>query len=145
MVDIEKINSRYEPTNPIGQFSRTAGRFANDFLELSELQAQLAKLELEAVLKSSVTSIVITVVGSCLLLASLPVFLFGIAGALVWACAIEPWVAQVIVGGIVGLMSIAMVVSATKGLLRQNNAFSRSLAELKQNIDWVKRMVRSIS
>jgi len=143
MVDVKKMNGEYRPTNPIGQFSKTASRFANDLLELSELQAKLAKSDLEEVLRKSTSSILVAIIGTSLSLASLPVMLFGLASALAWYLEIETWVTQMVIGGGVALLSIVMVALATRGLLRLKNAFQRSAGELKKNMDWVKTVIRN--
>jgi len=145
MVNVEKMNGRYEPTNPIGQFSKTASRFVNDLLELSELQAKLAKSDFQEVLQRSISSILGAIIGMSLLLASLPVLLFGLASALAWYYEIEPWITQVVVGGGVAILSIAIVVLAIRGLLRLKNAFQRSTNELTKNMDWAKSVVRNLS
>ena len=145
MVNVEKMNGKYEATNPIGQFSKTASRFANDLLELSELQAKLAKSDLVEVVNRSFGSIVTAIVGTSLLLASLPVLLFGLASALAWFCEIEPWIAQVVIGGSVAMLSIAMVAIAIRGQLRLKNAFQRSANELAKNMDWAKSVIRNLT
>ena len=145
MVDLEKINAKHIPKNPIGQFSKTAGRFAIEVIELSELQASLARNDIEEVVNKSAGSIAGAVVGSSLLLASLPVMLLGFASATAWYFEIELWTAQMLVGGIVAILGILIVAIAARGLLRLKNAFERSISEFKKNTEWVKRVIQSIS
>lgn len=143
MVDIEKIDKKYESKNPIGEFSKTASRFANDLVELSELQVKLAKSDLEEVLHRSIGSLVVAVIGTTLLLASLPVLLFGLASSLAWYCEIDPWITQVAIGGGVATLSLVTVILASRRLLRQQKTFQRSGSELKKNMEWVKSIIRS--
>lgn len=145
MVDVEKMSGKYEPTSPIGQFSRTAGRFAGDLLELTELQAKLAKADAKEVLASSAGSVICAIIGCCLLLASIPVLLFGLASAVSWCFGIDVWIAQLSIGAGVALLSILLIALATRRLLRLNNAFQRSVKELKENFDWIKKVFRGMS
>jgi len=143
MVDLEKMNGKYVPFNPMGQLSKTASRFANDLLELSELQARLAKADVEEILNRSIGSIVGIAVGTSLLLASLPVMLFGLASAIAWYYEIEPWAAQIILGAVLAMISILTITIWTRRLLRLKTAFQRSGSELKKNMEWVKSIIRS--
>ena len=81
MVDLEKINGKYEHAGPLGQFTETAGKFACDLLELSELQAKLFKADARAVLRQSIGAIAIALIGCTCLLGCIPVVVFGLASA----------------------------------------------------------------
>jgi hypothetical protein len=145
MVDLEKINGKYEHTSPVSQFTETAGRFACDLLELTELQAKLFKSDAHAVLRQSLASIVIVILGCSFLLGSIPVVVFGLASAVAYYGQTEEWIAQLSVGGGLALLSSILIAWSLKTLSKSTDQFRRSTTEFSKNIEWTKDVIRGAS
>lgn len=145
MVDIEKINRKYEHAGPVGQFTETAGRFACDLMELTELQARLFKADAHAVLRQSLGAIAISMIGCSFLLGSIPVVVFGLASAVAFYWQIDEWKAQLAVGGGLALISIMFIALSIKTLAKSSIQFQRSQAEFSKNIEWTKDVIRGVS
>jgi len=71
--------------------------------------------------------------------------LFGIATLIAWYFEMEEWIVQVMIGGVVAMLSILVVVLSIRSLLQLKDAFRRSLGELKRNAEWVKDVIRGKS
>ena len=145
MVDLKKVNGKYEHAGPVSQFTETAGRFACDLLELTELQAKLFKSDAHAVLKQSLASIAIAILGCSLLLGSIPVMVFGLASAVAYYGQMEDWIAQAAVGGGLALLSLIFIGWSLKTLAKTSIQFQRSTAEFSKNIEWTKDVIRGVS
>lgn len=145
MVDIEKINQKYEHVGPVTQFTETAGRFACDLLELSELQVRLFKADARSVFSQSLGAIALAVIGSSLLLGSIPVVVFGLASAAASYWQIDDWIAQLAVGGGLALLSLAFIVGSFRILSKSTMQFRRSTAEFSKNMEWTKDVIRNVS
>lgn len=145
MVDLEKINGKYEHAGPVSQFTETAGKFACDLLELSELQAKLFKADARAVFKHSIGAIAMALIGCTCLLGCMPVVVFGLASAVTYFFQIDDWVAQLIVGGSLALLSFSCVAVAYKNLSRTSVQFKRSTQEFSKNLEWTKDVIRGVS
>jgi len=145
MVDIEKMNGKYEHAGPVTQFTETAGRFACDLLELTELQARLFKADAQSVFKESLSAIAIALVGCSLLLGTIPVVVFGLASLTSSYWQIDEWVAQLAVGGGLTLVSLAFIAGSFRTLSQSAKRFQRSTAEFSKNIEWTKDVIRAVS
>lgn len=145
MVDLEKLNGKYEHASPVSQFTETAGRFACDLLELTELQAKLFKADAHAVFKESLGSIGIAILGCSILLGSIPLVVFGLASAVAFYWQVDGWKAQLTVGGGLALLSFISISWSLKTLSKASIKFQRSTAEFSKNIEWTKEVIRSVS
>lgn len=145
MVDMEKINQKYRHADPVTQFTETAGRFACDLMELTELQARLFKADARSVLSKSLGAVALGVVGCSLLLGSIPVVVFGLASAAAFYWQIDEWAAQLAVGGGLALLSLILIVVSFRILSKSTMQFNRSTAEFSKNMEWTKDVIRSVS
>lgn len=145
MVDIEKINGKYEHASPVSQFTETAGRFACDLLELTELQAKLFKADAKTVFSQSLVAIVAAMVSCSLLLGSITVVVFGLASAITYYWHLDEWIAQLAVGGGLALLSLMFIAWSFKTLTKSSIQFQRSTAEFAKNIEWTKDVIRGVS
>ena len=145
MVDLKKINGKYEHAGPVSQFTETAGRFACDLLELTELQAKLFKADAQSVLKQSLGAIAMAMVGCSILLGSIAVAVFGLASAVAFFGQMDEWIAQLAVGGGLALLSLMSVVWSFKTLAKSSIQFQRSTAEFSKNMEWTKTVIRGVS
>lgn len=145
MVDLEKMNGKYEHAGPVGQFTETAGRFACDLLELTELQARLFKADAHSVLKQSLGALATAMIGCSFLLGSIPVVVFGLASCVAFYLNIDEWIAQLAVGGGLVLISLVFIALSFKTLAKSSLQFQRSTAEFSKNIEWTKDVIRGVS
>lgn len=145
MVDLEKINGKYEHAGPVSQFAVTAGRFACDVLELTELQAKLFKADAQSVLKQSLGAIFMAMVGCSFLLGSIVLVVFGLASAVAFYCQIEGWIAQLAVGGGFALLGLMFIAWSLTTFSKSSIQFQRSTAEFSKNIEWTKDVIRGVS
>ena len=145
MVDIEKLNGKYQHASPVGQFQTTAGRFACDLLELAELQAKLLKADAKSALSQSIGAATTVAIGSIFLVGCVPVVVFGLASAVAYYCGIEAWVAQLAVSGCLAFLSILCIAIALKALSKTDRQFKRSAEEFSKNIEWTKDVFHGVS
>jgi hypothetical protein len=118
---------------------------AHDVIELSELQAQLFVHDVKSTVQKTRTSLVLGVVGACVLLGSVPVLLFALAELLVeqfdWARS-----AGFAVAAVVGIAASAAFLAASWNRLSVGlNSMQRSRDEFNRNIAWIKSSLRSQS
>ena len=145
MVDVEKVNGKYQHAGPVGQFQTTAGKFASDLLELAELQGKLLKADAKLALTKSLGAATTVVIGCSCLLGCIPVVVFGLASAVAYYCEIDAWVAQLAVGGGLAILSVLCVVIALKTLSKASRQFKRSTEEFSKNIEWTKDVFHGVS
>jgi len=118
---------------------------AHDVIELGELQAQLLVHDVKSTTQKTRTSMLLGVVGACVLLGSVPVLLFALAELFVerfgWARS-----ASFAVAAVVGIVASAGVLAAAWNRLSVGlSSMQRSRDELSRNIAWIKSSLRSQS
>jgi hypothetical protein len=131
--------TRAEQPNVATSFSE----LTHDAIELAELQAQLLALDLKETSESTKVSLTLGVVGSCLLLGSLPVALIALAELLIeqldWSRATGYGAAT-----LVGLLVSAGLLATAWARFRSGLVtMKRSREELSRNIAWIKTSLRS--
>jgi hypothetical protein len=115
---------------------------AHDVIELSELQARLAALDVAAAWQRMQSGAVLAIVGACALLGCIPVLLLTAAEALVefagWSRTLSLSLA-----GVSGLVLAGIVLAiAWRKLKTLLSTFDRSREELSRNVAWVKSSLR---
>ena len=144
MVDIKtkQVNGQSQGS-PVRGFFGQAAEVAGDFIELTELQVQLAKADATQSLRKAVRPVAVIAVGGVVLLSSLPVLLFAIAGFVANFSGFSSELAQLIVS--LSAVAVATIASAVAvGYLRSAlQPFSRSADEFKHNVIWLKTIFRS--
>jgi len=115
----------------------------HDVIELAELQAQLFAVDVKRTTTNAKSSFVMTIIGVCVLLGSIPVGLIALAELLHeqldWSRAAGYGVAT-----LVGLLVSGAVLAV--GYVQLRNGFSaleRSREELNRNIAWIKSSLRN--
>ena len=116
---------------------------AHDVIELGELQSQLFVHDVKSTVQKTRTSLLLGVVGGCVLLASLPVLLFALAEFMIelfgWSRS-----AGFAVASVVGIAASAGFLAAAWDRLSAGlNSMQRSRDELNRNIAWIKSSLRS--
>lgn len=133
-------NGRYSAKPP--NVAASVSELTNDVIELTELQTQLFVLDLKKSAQKARTCLILSVVGICFLLGSIPVALFALAELLVaqlaWSRA-----AGFGVAALVGLLLSAIVVGVAWGYIKDGLvSLDRSREELNRNIAWLKSTLR---
>ena len=116
---------------------------AHDVIELSELQAQLFVHDVKSTGQKTRTSLVLGVVGACVLLGSVPVLLFALAELFVeqfgWTRS-----AGFAVSAVIGIAASAGFLAAAWNRLSVGlKSMQRSRDEFNRNIAWIKSSLRS--
>jgi len=115
----------------------------HDAIELAELQAQLFALDVKSSSRKARTSLVLAVVGLCILLGTIPVALIALAELLNEVIG-WPTAAGYGVATLVGLLISAGILLAAWASIRQGIVtMQRSRDELTKNIAWLKSSLRS--
>lgn len=145
MDDFEKMNQQYRHASPVGQFRTSAGKFGCDLLELAELQGKLFKADARSAVEHSVGATIFVLLGCLSLLGCMPVLVFGTASAIAYCFEIEAWLSQLAVGGILSLLSVAVITLSLRKLSKSGNQFKRSTEEFAKNIVWAKEILGGVS
>jgi len=132
------MNGDYHHISPIGQLKSSAGRFGGDILELVELQGQLLKADAKRTIEKSMGAAISALVGFFCLMGCLPVVSFGLASAITYYFKIEPWISQLVIGGVLSIISITIIAIAARTFATTGVQFQRSTDEFSKNLEWLK-------
>jgi uncharacterized membrane protein len=121
--------------------SSVAG-FGEDLLNLTELQARLAAIELRQNWDAVKTAGAVILAGSILAVASLPVALTGIAEILVSELGLGRGLALLSVAAVAILIAFACVAFGGAWLRRRRLGFPLSREESARNLNWFRTIVR---
>jgi len=116
---------------------------AHDVIELGELQAQLFVHDVKSTGKKTRTSLLLGVVGACVLLGTIPVLLFALGELFVeqlhW-----PRSAGYAISGLIGIVASGGILAAAWNRLSSGlHSMQRSRDEFSRNIAWIKSSLRS--
>ncbi len=144
MVDIktEQVNGRTHGS-PVRGFFGQAAEVTGDLIELTELQVQLAKADAADAMRMAVRPITVIAVSGVVLLASLPVLFFAIAGLVARYSGVSAELAQMMVSMLAVAIATVATMIAARFLGTAAQPFSRSAAEFKHNVVWLKTIFRS--
>ncbi len=121
--------------------SNVAG-FSEGLLTLGELQARLAAKELVRNYQTAKIAGAVGLAGFLIVVASVPIVLFGIAELLVSELALKRGYALLGVAGVAILIGGSSVAFAAIWLRRQRLGFPLSGEELTRNLNWVRTVLR---
>jgi hypothetical protein len=121
--------------------SNVAG-FGENLLNLAELQARMAAIELRQNMSAMKTAGIVLATAALIALASFPVVLAGIAELLVSELAWRRGHAFLTVGLITIGTAAFVAVTAAVWLRRQHFGFPLSVEEFARNLNWVRTVVR---
>jgi hypothetical protein len=120
---------------------RNLGQLGNDVVTLAELQVELLQVDMREWLRACTIPVILLAAGALLGLASFPVLLLSLAYALgqvtEWSMAVRLLVASgagLLVAGICAVVAIQL-------LRRDVKILSRSTAELRRNVRWLKEVL----
>jgi hypothetical protein len=116
---------------------------AHDVIELSELQGRLFAHDVKCTTQKTKTSLLLTIVGVCVLLGSVPVLLFAL-GQLITEQTGWPLSAGLAIAAVVGIaVSAALMLAAWNRLSSGLSSLQRSRDEFSRNVAWIKSSLRS--
>jgi len=118
---------------------------AHDVIELGELQAQLFVHDVKSTTQKTRTSLLLGVIGACVLLGSVPVLLFAL-GELIAERTGWPLSGGLAIAAVVGIAASAAILAAGWNRLSVGlSSMERSRDELGRNIAWIKSSLRGQS
>lgn len=130
---------RDEEPNVATSFSE----LAHDVIELSELQAQLFVHDVKSTGQKTRTSLVLSVVGVCVLLGTVPLLLMAL-GEFIAEQTGWPQSAGLAIAAVIGIVASAVLMVVARNRLTAGlNSLQQSRDELSRNIDWIKASLRS--
>jgi hypothetical protein len=116
---------------------------AHDVIELSELQAQLFAHDVKSTAQKTRTSLVLSVVGLCVLLGTIPILLMAL-GEFIAELTDWPLSAGLAIAAVIGIVASACLLAAARNRLSAGlNSMQQSRDELSRNIEWIKASLRS--
>ena len=125
--------------SPITALQSSTRELVRDAVELAELQLQLFRADGREMAKKSTPPLLTVAAGVTIAMSSLPLFLVGFAYALVEVVGLSVWLAM-FCSALSGIMIGALAVFVgLRWLKPQLEIWRRSAAELKQNVDFLKR------
>jgi hypothetical protein len=134
-------NGRTRPFEPT--VTSSVADFTHDAIELAELQLQLLMHDVKASSARARTSLVLALLGLCVLLSSAPIALMALAEYFIdqlnWSSAAS-YAAAAAVGF---LLSFADFVATYLQMKRGLVTLERSREELQRNVRWLKSQLRS--
>jgi len=134
-------NGRFRDKQP--DVATSFSELAHDVIELGELQAQLFALDVKSTVKKTSSSVLLTIIGVCVLLGSVPVILFAL-GYLISELLDWPVSAGLGISAAVGIaISAGILLLAWNRLSAGLNSMQRSSEELRRNIAWIKSTLKS--
>ena len=135
-------NGAASPTKTV---ARGMAELAHDVVTLGELQAQLAKAELDAWARSFILPVVLLASGLFITLGSVPVLLLSLAYVLVEQAG-WPLSLSLLVAGVVGLAIAGAVAGIGLWRLRKHPALLvESRDQFNRNVNWIKQVLRTQS
>lgn len=143
---ITQSRTQYTPQssshNPVSGMIAKSKEVAGDFIELTELQVQLAKADASDFVKKSIPLLAIALTAVVLGMASLPIVLFGLATFVAHWANWELWAAQLVVGAVMLLVAAALLAASLFQLRKSLESFESTTTQLVNNISWIKSIIR---
>jgi hypothetical protein len=128
------------PTSP-SSFTDTLARFLRDLLKMGDLQLQLLSLDIKAVGNSARFGIILAVIAAAMLLGSIPVVMFGVAGVVHLAMHLPLEYAWLVVGGMAMLVGVILLIISVACLARATHSMRRSHEEFRRNLEWMRSVL----
>jgi hypothetical protein len=115
---------------------------AHDVIELAELQGQLVAHDVKDTAQKTRTSLLLSVVGVCVLLGAVPVLLMAI-GEFISEQAGWPQSAGLAIAAAIGIVASGVLLAAAWNRLSAGlSSMTRSRDEFNRNIAWIKSTLR---
>ena len=124
--------------SPINTLRSSTRMLVHDAIELAELQLQLFAADGREMARKSTPPLLMIMAGLVIAISGLPLFMVGLAYALVELAGFPVWIAMfssAVIGVVIGG---AAVVVGIKWLQPQLEIWRRSAGELKENVEFLK-------
>jgi Putative Actinobacterial Holin-X, holin superfamily III len=128
--------------SPLSGVISSATEVAGDFVELAELQLELAKADANKFVSRSIPPIGGLLACSVILLVCLPVGLLGLADILATQFELDLGVTRLAIGFVGGLIALGVLAICLRQLKSGLTSFTESQSQLRQNLIWLKEMIR---
>ncbi len=135
-------NSSQQRRSPIAGVISSATDVAGDFIELAELQIELARSDVKQFTAQSIASVVAMLVASVTLLACMPVALFGLADALSKHFSFDVGLSRLAVGTAGAMLAMVVLIVCGLRLRKGLSSFRQSHEQLQNNVSWLKDVLR---
>ncbi len=116
-----------------------------DLIQLAELQFELLRSDLTTATKTIRAALYMVVVAAAIMIAAAPVLLLAVAAILRNELQWSPAASLGLAGGVAIALSLLLLLVAWFVGLRGGRAFSRSVEELRSNVEWLKDALSSSS
>jgi hypothetical protein len=143
MADQASVNVRGTAQAPGSSSAEIEGvaEFIDDLTSLAELQAQLAATDIRDAVRKSAVPIVLTLMGLVVIVASVPVALFGAGWLLASALKIhQGWAMLLTAGAATALGGVAAGLGGRR-LSHSFDSFRRSRKQLMLNLAWIRTVL----
>ena len=128
--------------SPFSGVISSASEVAGDFVELAELQLELAKADATTFVSRSILWIGGALACSIMLVVSLPIALLGLADIVATQFELNLGYTRLVIG-LVGVLIAASILAICLMRLRNGlTSFTHSQNQLRQNVIWFKEMIR---
>lgn len=125
-------------SNSQASFAESVAKFIRDLLRMGDLQLQLLSIDLKAVGQSARFATALGLVGLGLLVGSVPVLMFGVAGVLHLLSLIPMEYAWLLVGSMGCMLGMIVLGNAVNRLTQVSLAMQRSQEEFHKNLEWAR-------
>jgi uncharacterized membrane protein YqjE len=128
-------------SNGTGGLLSNVADVSNNLLELAELQARLARLEVQEGMRPTTRALTGIVVGAFLALFSLVFILVGVAELLVSQLGWDRGVSYLVTAGVALVGGVVLAVISLESLRRQGIRLQRSREEWSRNWKWLRTVL----
>ncbi len=142
MVAETQMNTKSNDTLAPVAVARGTGEVLVDALTLAELQFQLAELDLLDARRRLTGGVSLLTFGAVVGASTLPALIGALSLALSQLAKLELWIALLINVGVALLISICAMAIGLRRLRFHGVLFTRSRNEWRQNVKWLKAMLR---
>ncbi|HEX4535783.1 MAG TPA: phage holin family protein [Candidatus Acidoferrum sp.] len=108
--------------------------------EIIRSEFRLAKAEVKQEASKAAPPLKMIVVGAAIGFYALGFLIFTLVMGL--ATMMATWQAALIVGGILGLIALVLITSASKGFKQVNTVPERTVETMKENVQWAKNQIK---
>lgn len=121
--------------------SESVAKFIRDLLKMCDLQFQLLSVDFRAVAQSGRAGTILMLISTAIMIGSLPVFMFGIAGVLHLVAHIPVEYAWLLVGSVMFLAGVVVLRLAVAQVMKSLQAMQRSHEEFRRNVEWIRSVL----
>jgi divalent metal cation (Fe/Co/Zn/Cd) transporter len=138
-------NGRACNVAPGREMRRNISQLGSDVITLMELQTELLQADLRQWTQTMVKAVVALLVALVLLLASTPILLMSLGYFINESTDLSMAASMIIAAGVAILVAAIFAAVGFWMLKREKSVLSRFRSELKQNIAWLKHVLKSPS